>query len=67
MGGNRPDLRLSESGKLNSGTGRIGTPMKLSTAPLAWPVSSSLSMRMLAARMIQSGSQLGPGRRVQVV
>jgi hypothetical protein len=41
--------------------------MKLSDAPSAWPVSSSLSMRMLAAFRTQSGSQLGPGRRWQVV
>ena len=41
--------------------------MKLSSAPLACPVSSSLSMRMLAARRIQSGIQDGPGRRWQVV
>ena len=41
--------------------------MKLSTAPSAVPVSSSLSIRMVAARMIQSGNQPGPGWRAQVV
>ncbi len=45
----------------------MGTPMKLSTAPSAWPTSSSVSSRMLVARRIQSGIQLGPGLRWQVV
>jgi len=60
-------LRFSDSGKLTVGIGRIGKPIKLRTALSAWPVSSSSSMRMLAARRIQSGIQLGPGRRWQVV
>ena len=67
VGGNSPDLRLSDSGKLSSGTGRIGTPMNVSTAPLATPVSSSLSMRMLRARKIQAGIQPGKSSRWHVV
>ena len=66
-GGSTPDLRLSLSGKLMSGTGSSGTPLKLSTAPLAVPTSSSLSRLMVLAFKIQSGIQLGPGKRRQVV
>jgi hypothetical protein len=34
VGGNKPDLRLSDSGKLMDGIGSTGTPMKLSTRRL---------------------------------
>ena len=60
VGGRNPDLRLPLKGKLIDGTASTGTPLKLTTAPLAWPTSSSVSIRMLAARRIQSGSQSGP-------
>ena len=45
VGGNRPVLRLSESGKLIFvGTGKIVMPLNLSLAPSATPTSSAMSM-----------------------
>ena len=35
VGGKKPDLRLSDSGKLMAGTASTGTPLKRSTAPVA--------------------------------
>jgi hypothetical protein len=66
VGGSQPDWRASLSGKRSEGTGRMGTPLKSSTAPSAWPTSSSRSSVSLSARRIQSGTQSGPGR-TQVV
>ena len=66
VGGSRPDLRLSVSGKLIDGTG-TETPRKDSVAPCARPTSSSSSMRMLAARRIHAGIQPGKSSRWQVV
>ena len=45
----------------------FGPLLYASENPLAWPVSSSWSRRMVVARRIQSGIQLGPGWRWQVV
>ena len=43
VGGSRPDLRLSDSGKLMYGMGSSGTPMNSSTAFSAEPTSSAWS------------------------
>ncbi|MNT29392.1 hypothetical protein D3C72_1651280 [compost metagenome] len=67
VGGSRPDLRFSDSGKLMRGTGRIGTPLNSSTAFSATPTSSRVSMLILSARIIQSGVQVASSLRWQVV
>ena len=67
VGGSRPDLRLSDSGKVMYGMGSTGTPWNSSTAPSAVPTSSSLSMRILSARSTQAGLQLASLSRWQVV
>ena len=43
MGGSKPDLRLSESGKLMLGTGKTVIPLNCSLAFLATPTSSAMS------------------------
>ena len=49
------------------GTAKIGTPLKFSCASLASPTCSSESISRRLVRSIQSGIQLGPGVRLQVV
>ena len=66
LGGNTPVLRRSESGKLNMGAPRMGTPMNSTTPDLAIPMSSARSSSMDEARTIQAGIQVEPGGRGQV-
>jgi hypothetical protein len=66
VGGNRPDLRLSVSGKVKRGQPRIGTPLNSSTPLVAVPVSATLSNSMRVARINQAGIQSAPGVRGQV-
>jgi hypothetical protein len=68
VGGRKPDLRLSLSGKLmlRDRQHRHAHEERQQRA-LAVPTSSSWSSRMLAARMIQSGIQPGPSSGRQVV
>ena len=55
-GGNQPDLRASESGKLSEGSARMGTLRKRSTAPSATPSLLSRSMLTRSVRSTQAGS-----------
>ena len=67
LGGSRPDFRLSLSGKLMTGSARIGTFLKRSTAPVATPTSDSRSNLKLVPLSTQAGSQLVSSSRSQVV
>ena len=67
VGGSKPDLRSSLSGNATDGTGKMGTPLKRSEAPSATPTLRSVSKVILSALKNQSGIQLGPGLRWQVV
>ena len=67
VGGSRPDLRLSDSGKLTRGTGKRGMPLNFSTPPWATPVSVARSSSMRWACSTQSGAQLSLSSRWQVV
>ena len=56
LGGSQPDLRWSDSGKLNTGRARMGTPRKRNTAPSAMPSLASKSMRTRSVLSTQAGS-----------
>ena len=66
-GGNNPERRSLFIGNVTAGTGRIGTPLNCSDAPSARASLSSVLNSMRWALSTQSGSQLGPGLRAQVV
>ena len=67
VGGSKPDLRSSLSGKSIEGTGKIGTSLNRNDAPSAKPMLRSVSSVILSPLKNQSGVQLGPGLRWQVV
>ena len=67
VGGSKPERRCPVMGKANEGTRTTAVSLKYK-APLVTSASPfSLSKLSLSARISQSGSQLGPGLRGQVV